>query len=307
MKPSVGAMALVCMLTATAGAETFHVYYLGGQSNMDGFGYARDLDDELSRTSSKTLIFHGNTAPDGVETDGRGIWSALRPGHGVGFKSDGKINEYSERFGVEVTFARRLQKRMPDRKIAIIKYSCGGTSIHLDAARHFGCWDPDYRGGQGSGKGVNQFDHCLATFRHAMADRDIDDDGEEDQLIPAGIVWMQGESDGSADREVAESYEANLKRLIDLIRAALRTDDLPVVIGRISDSGQAESGNVWPHGTIVRQAQADFVEKDERATLVTSTDEYNYSDPWHYDSAGYIDLGQQFADAMADLVIASPR
>jgi hypothetical protein len=66
----------------------------------------------------------------------------------------------------------------------------------------------------------------------------IANDGEADTLIPAGIVWMQGESDAALNAEIAERYEANLKRLMDLIRAALRSDDLPVVIGRISDSGR---------------------------------------------------------------------
>jgi len=48
--------------------------------------------------------------------------------------------------------------------------------------------------------------------------------------------------------------------------------------------------------------QAAFVEKDPSARLVTSTDSYGYSDPWHYDSAGYIDLGQRFAEAMLQML-----
>ena len=35
--------------------------------------------------------------------------------------------------------------------------------------------------------------------------------------------------------------------------------------------------------------------------LVTSTDEYKYSDPWHYDTAGYLDLGKKFAEAAVEL------
>ncbi len=114
---------------------------------------------------------------------------------------------------------------------------------------------------------------------------------------------MQGESD-AGEEAVAQKYEANLKRLMDLIRASLREDDVRVVIGRISDSGKDDyeqanaNGKVWNFGDIVRKAQADFVAKDENAALVTSTDNYGYSDPWHYDSAGYIDLGKQFADAL---------
>ena len=73
------------------------------------------------------------------------------------------------------------------------------------------------------------------------------------------------------------------------------------MIGRISDSGQDEDGKVWDHGDIVRSMQAEFVERDRAAALVTATDEYSYSDPWHYDSHGYIDLGRRFAEAMARL------
>ena len=83
---------------------------------------------------------------------------------------------------------------------------------------------------------------------------------------------------------------------MDLVRAALRTDDLPVVVGRISDSGvRNQKDRVWMYGEIVRTAQAEFVRTDAAAALVTSTDNYDYSDPWHYDTSGYIDLGSQFA------------
>ncbi len=130
-----------------------------------------------------------------------------------------------------------------------------------------------------------------------------DGDGEADTLSAAGILWMQGESD-AGEEQVAAQYEANLKRLMDLIRAALREDDIPVVIGRISDSGKDDyekenaNGKVWTFGDVVRQAQADFVKNDENAAIEITTDGYGYSDPWHYDSAGYIDLGKKFAEAV---------
>jgi hypothetical protein len=232
------------------------------------------------------------------------LWTELRPGNGTGFTSDGTKNTYTDRFGVELSFARQLRELDPDSNIAIIKYSRGGTSISADAeaAKTFGCWEPDFHQDKFLGN-VNQYDHFLATLRHAFAVVDIDGDGEADTLNPEGIIWMQGESDAGS-KQVAERYEANLKRLMDLIRAALREDDIPVVIGRISDSGKDDyelagaNGKVWEFGETVRQAQADFVKHDENAAIVISTDEYKYSDPWHYDSAGYLDLGEKFADAV---------
>ena len=291
---------LICLLTTnSARATDFDLYYLGGQSNMDGYGYVNELPEDQRGEIEGVLIFHGNQAPDGVAIDGRGVWAPLQPGHGVGFKSDGESNTHSHRFGVELSFARALRAQHPDRPIAIIKYSRGGTSIAIEAARHFGCWDPDFTGGEGEGAGVNQYDHCLACLRMALTARDIDGDGEEDRLMPRGIVWMQGESDAALNAATAEAYESNLKRLMDLLRAALHTDDLPLVIGRISDSGQDTDGKVWDFGEIVRTAQQSFVDGDSAAALVTSTDDYGYSDKWHYDSAGYLDLGREFAAAMS--------
>lgn len=136
---------------------TYHVYYLGGQSNMDGYGYVRDLPKSLTGVREGVYIFHGNPAPDGAPVDGKGLWSELRPGHGVGFSSDGKKNEYSNRFGLELTFVDRLQELHPAENIALIKYSRGGTSIDTAAAANFGSWDPDYD----EGNGVNQYDHSI--------------------------------------------------------------------------------------------------------------------------------------------------
>ncbi len=279
-------------------AKVYNLYYLGGQSNMDGHGRVDELPADLNTAVKGVMIFHGNTAPDGEDVDGRGLWAELRPGHGAGFESDGKSNRYSGKFGVEITFARRLLELDPNSNIAIIKYSRGGTSIDTSAAGKYGSWDPDYN----AKSGINQYDHFLATIRNALSISDIDGDGESDKLVPAGILWMQGESDGANKIQAAQKYKTNLKRLMDLVRAALRTDDLPVVIGRISESGQDENdGKVWNHGDIVREAQKSFVEKDANAALITSTDNYGYSDKWHYDTEGYLDLGKEFAQAIFSL------
>jgi hypothetical protein len=295
-------IALLVVLSAAAQARDFDLYYLGGQSNMDGYGYVNELAEEQRGEIPDVWIFHGNTTTDAAPVDGRGIWSPLRAGHGVGFTSDGVTNQYSDRFGVELSLALALRQARPDRGIAIIKYSRGGTAIAEAAARHFGCWEPDFRGGEGEAAGINQYDHFLATVAGSLATPDIDGDGTADRLVPAGIVWMQGESDAAFDAATAEAYEANLKRLMDLIRASLHSDDLPVVIGRISDSGQDDADHkVWDFGEEVRAAQAAFVEQDESAALVTSTDDYGYSDPWHYDTAGYLALGTEFARALLEL------
>ncbi|MEL7532260.1 MAG: sialate O-acetylesterase [Bacteroidota bacterium] len=284
----------LCFLSLKA--KKYRLYYLGGQSNMEGYGYTKDLPEEMRKPMDHVMIYHGNPAEDNAaEADGRGLWQTLRPGHGVGFSSDGERNQYSKRFGLELSFARQLQAQYPDESFAFIKYAKGGTSIDSLAAKQFGCWEPDFRGKTG----INQWDHFLATMRSALAVQDIDGDGEMDELIPCGILWMQGESDATISAEIAHQYESHLKRLIDLIRATMHTDDLAVVIGKISESGKhKERDKVWVYGEIVMEAQEAFVRKDPFSAIVRSTKNYAYSDPWHYNSPAYIDLGKEFAKAL---------
>lgn len=273
--------------------DSIRLFYLGGQSNMDGFGKNAELPDSILSNLNNVWIFHGNPAPDEDENGGLGKWAKLTPGHGWEFSSDGKENKLSTFFGPELSFAKKLQEYYPNEKIAIIKYSRGGISIDSVAAGRYGSLEPDYRGNNG----INQYDHLLRTIRSALDVKDIDNEGTEDYLIPSGIIWMQGESDAYRE-EVAVRYFDNLKRLMDLVRAALHQDDLPVVVGKISDSGNNKVGKVYRYGELVQFAQEKYARTDQNATIVRSTQHYNYNDSWHYNTSGYIDLGEKFAEAI---------
>jgi len=277
--------------------DTFKLYFLGGQSNMDGLGLNTELPDSLKKPFEDIWIFHGNPAEDDKPNGGMGKWEKLSPGHGFGFSNDGKTSKLSKKFGVELSFAKKLQELYPNEKIAVIKYSRGGTAIDADAAGPYGCWDPDYIGSNG----INQYDHFLTTIRNAFDVKDINGDGKKERLVPSGIIWMQGESDACYGEEIAGRYYSNLKRLMDLLRAALLTDDLPVVIGKISDSGKNKEGKIWPYCELIQHSQEKFVRTDDNAAIVRDTRKYKYSDPAHYDSAGFIDLGEKFATAVYQL------
>jgi len=88
---------------------------------------------------------------------------------------------------------------------------------------------------------------------------------------------------------------------MDLIRAALRVDDLPVVIGKISDSNNNKNGKIWPYCELVQHGQEKFARTDDNAAIVRDTKHYKYSDAAHYDSAGFIDLGKKFAEEVHKL------
>lgn len=283
------------MLFAQTKKDTIRVYYLGGQSNMEGFGYVKELPEALRKKSKNAFIYQGNPVGDNDANGVLGKWAVLQPGHGTGFASDGKSNTLSDRFGVELSFVQKLQEEYPNQKIAIIKYARNGSAIDSSGNNFFGSWEPDFR------RVKNQYDYFLKTVQAAMAVKDINGDGVEDVLVPSGILWMQGESDADKTEQIANNYYDNLKRLMSLIRAAFRNNDLPIVIGKISDSGDNELGKIWRFGELVQYGQEKFALTEPNVRIVRSTSKYLYSDKYHYKSEGYIDLGKEFAKAIVNL------
>ncbi len=274
----------------------WRLYFLGGQSNMEGYGYADGLPENLRRPAQNVMIFAGRTALDNETQGGTGLWQPLESGFGTGFATDGVKNVLSDRFGPELLFGHAMAERSPGAKIAIIKYALGGSGLAEGVG--FGNWHPDFS----VAAGINQYDHALTTIRNAFAAHDIDGDGSHDVLVPSGIVWMQGEADAYDSQAAADDYLANLTRLMDLLRAALRADDLPVVIGKITDSGMSDDGSVMDYIETVQRAQETFVARDACAAHVTVTDDLAYlDDGWHYDTQGFVRLGTAFADAMHEL------
>ena len=272
--------------------EVWNVYYFGGQSNMDGYGYNSELPDSLDGIISNAMIFDGNRDNEGSPNGGVGIWSPVEPGHGYGFKTNGKSNDLSERFGPELSFANSLVEQ--GKKVAIIKYSFGGTSLFQGAG--YGNWDPDQ-------EGINHYDNALATIKNAFDIHDINYDGKLDKLIPSGIIWMQGESDAEHSQESADAYLTNLNRLMDLLRAAMRKKDLPVIIGKINDSQMYDDGApTQPYISTVHLAQETFTKTDPCAGYVKDIESYNFlPDAWHYDTDGFIKMGQAFARVALEL------
>ena len=295
MALSVIAVGCVTSNPVTEGT-TYKLYFLGGQSNMEGFGFTDDLPGSALKPSQNVMIFVGQMAYDNELYGGVGVWQRLQPGFGTGFKTDGVTTQLSDRFGPELFFGHTMGQLTGDTKVAIIKYSLGGSGLAEGVG--YSNWHPDFS----QGAGLNQYDNALNTLRNALAHSDIDGDGIADRLVPSGIVWMQGEADAYDSQGAADDYRGNLERLMGLLRAALRVDDLPLVIGRITDSGMSEDGSVMDYIETVQKAQQDFVKSDTCAEYVTATDDLPYlEDGWHYNTEGFIRLGTAFAEAMIEL------
>jgi len=296
------ALALAC---AASRAETYHLYFLGGQSNMEGYGRNAEIHPSDRAPVPNAHIFFGMRQQDLEPPQGLGVWAPVSAGFGVDFGTDGTTNTLGTRFGPELFFAKELRLMHPEENLAIIKYAKGGSSLDVRSAGEAGAWDPHDDRGEGEGRGRNQYDHALAVIEAATRVRDIDGDGEDDTLIPTGIVWMQGETDAT-HKPSAEAYAENLAEMVMLLRAALRDDALPVAVGRISDSNARTPPYdlVWEHLSIVQEAQDTVARNDRAVDVMTLTERYKYSDPYHYDTDGFRMLGTDFAEKMRELRFA---
>ena len=121
---------------------------------MDGYGFNNQLPDSLKKRIPNSMIFNGKRDNEGSPNGGIGIWSPVEPGHGNMFQTDGALNSLSKMFGPELSFADKMLES--GEKIAIIKYSFGGTALYPGAG--YGDWYPDQ-------KRRNHLDNALATIK----------------------------------------------------------------------------------------------------------------------------------------------
>ena len=103
--------------------------------------------------------------------------------------------------------------------------------------------------------------------------------------------------------ESSDAYFENLSNLMIYLRAALRNEKLPVIIGKINDSHMTPDGKpTQPFIESVHLAQKEFTDKDNCASYVTEIESYNFSeDAWHYDTDGFIKMGTAFGKAVKQL------
>ncbi|MDQ3813950.1 MAG: sialate O-acetylesterase [Armatimonadota bacterium] len=172
--------------------------------------------------------------------------------------------------------AKPLQAK-PERPLALIKGSKGGTSLARD-------WKPGVHGQpETQGRCYRNF---LETIR--LATEQLKRDGHT--FVVRGVLWHQGESDVKSGQEI---YQQRLTTFIARLREDLEKPELPVVIGEVFDN----------------EGKRDAVRRAQRAVADTvlytgfaAADGLKTSDAGtHFDAASQLILGERFAAAMLKL------
>jgi len=243
---------VILMLTVSAGlASDEHprkIWLLAGQSNMLGY-----------TTMASDLPGELQKPQTNVKYFDGQTWQAIRPNMLAGLA-----------FGPELTFGRDLASALPEVEVLLVKCQAGLGDLYND-------WRSPNTGRGPAGPHYKAFMDLVQKAVASQPEAEI-----------TGMIWMQGEGDAYDNLTEAQSYQGNLKLLIQSIRTDLKTPDMAFVIGQISESRQ------WVHRKIVRQAQARIAQTTPHTAMVVTSD-LPLSDGMHYTSKGQMELGSRFA------------
>ncbi len=236
------------------------VFLLGGQSNMDGWGYVSGLPPTLQLAQKDVDIYWS----------GRPLWTGLLA------SSTGSSSGVAY-FGPEVLFGRTVADALPERQISVIKHAVGGTDLAE-------CWDP------GSTRDDPAQGYCYKGFIETV-EAGLDElDAQGVVYEIGGMAWMQGESDAYQEA-FANAYGANLEHFIERVRQDVSTPEMPFAMGQIDCPS-------CPWRDTVREAQTQVANASETVYSVPTDDLPQNLDNLHFDASGQRTLGRRLADAL---------
>lgn len=289
-------------------AEHYEVYILAGQSNAGGHGYVSREFSQFSPNGDDGLVELGKTRylteqADAIFIHWRGgnpninrpvLWEARSDGW-IPMKAGYSLFAYNSAnpsglgtefvkhpFGAEVTFAERMREARPGRKVAVIKYSQGGTG--LGSAASPGPWDFT----TGRNYDISTYTnagHCYAGLLQLVQSslQTLSQQGHTHEL--RGMIWHQGEADSGLSTAV---YKDRLKDFIAAIRADLGKPALPFFIGELIQGNYANT----------RAAQFQAAAATAGAEFISSIALKPDSTVIHFDTTAMLDFGRRYAERM---------
>ena len=245
-----GAMQPVHLAHSTAGGEGGDVYafFLAGQSNMVGRGNGTALSGELLQMllslsspddQDAPIAFYAANMAGAASTSYRDSLCSMGSEHRYStldvrsrsfqpierlpltpVKScdwERVIFRLDTHFGPEISLGLALHAQWPSKRIVLSKRAVSGSTLAES-------WVPGKPG----------YGALLTDLRRIAADH------YPRRVVPAGLLWLQGEAD-SKDWRSASAYSTNLNSLVQHLRRDTGAFGLPIVIvGLPGDKGSRE-------------------------------------------------------------------
>jgi hypothetical protein len=171
--------------------------------------------------------------------------------------------------GPGLSFAEVIATSNPGIKIGLVPCAVGGSSIKA--------WQP---GGFDKATGTHPYDDALARIKAAMKSG-----------VFKGILWHQGEADSKP--ESAARYLADLKELVNRLRAESGNPSLPFVAG--------ELGRYKPVYQNINEQLKNLSRVISYSAVAGSENLEHKGDSTHFDSRSAEELGKRYAEKMLAL------
>jgi len=257
----------IACFTPCAAADTVKVFILAGQSNMAGSTPTTGLPSNLTQIQPDVIMY----ASGQIDTLKANQWLNLGPDFGGD----------SGYFGPELAFGRTMADSLSDTgvKVALIKLAYGGIDLYCQFR------PPSSGGTVGYG-----YSNLFTTIQSALAALP-----SQYTTVIAGMLWLQGESDGM-NIFWANAYDTNLTNLIADLRTDLNLPELPFVAGMIHLSSW------WPFADIVRNAETNAANRDPNVGVFETQDLPLGVDSAHYQTDAMVEIGKRFALTLLQVI-----
>lgn len=291
------------VLALLAPQQPADVFFLAGQSNMQGSGRIDEIEEEWHKPLPGVYFWNGEA------------FETLDP-----LKS--KLGSRVGQFGPELGFAIHMRELGWEQDLYLVKFHRSGQPLHFSLSNNK--WlgpdpGPDratFYPGEADGD-ANVGKHYLAwrqTCRQALTA--LKESGKTPKL--RGMLWMQGEADAKFEQS-ANDYAASLKqlraRLLDDLSEQLgkgmTAPDMPFVFGQVLPHSPPAARFTHRDEIRAQMAALDWRSgKPEAAPgmVMVSTDVFALKkDTVHYSSGGQQSLGYAFAKAMDNQIWRTPE
>lgn len=255
------------------------VIVLLGQSNAEGHTWSKYLSKTMGEEKNKEYIngydnVNISYACTIADNTSNGEFTPVKLGQGH------SVNQ----FGPEIGIAEQLSKIDPKKKVYVIKYAYGGTSLTTQ-------WRSPSSKNTGS-LYTNAVNYVLEQCKKL----------EQMDLYPEikAICWMQGEDDSSGNN--FNSYEELERNFVNDLRKDLAyykpaNSEIGFVDGGISDCP------AWTQQKVINEAKKKLSQENQSHIFIDTIAhglKYNgepagMPDIYHYDSSSMIELGRLFA------------
>ncbi len=316
------ALATILILICTqAPAAPVRVFILAGQSNMEGKGSIKHLEQLLADPATVKTYQHLRDGDKWAERDD--VFIKYNDDRGQGKLTVGYATP-TNRFGPELEFGHVVGDAL-DQPVLIIKCAWGGRALALQF-RPPSSGTGDYTTRDKKTKEIvplpaetygEAYRDTIRIVKETLADiKSVVPDYDGSGYELSGFVFFQGFND-IIDAKKMDEYGTNLANLIRDVRKDLGAPKLPFIIGELGQQGAEPEPRYAEKHFRFRKIQEDVAKMDEfkdtvryvKTGIYVVKDGDSFDGGYHYYGRAdtFFNIGHAFGEAILPLVSKEPQ